>query len=148
MSAEPEREVRLALFRLFVQHGRRPEKHEVAREAGVGVDEVSAAYERLAADRAIVLTPAGDDVWMANPLSATPTAFRVEVGERSYWGSCIWDALGVVAMLGGDGSVRTACPDCSGPLAIAVRGGALERSEGIGHFAVPAARWWENIAFT
>jgi hypothetical protein len=28
-----------------------------------------------------------------------------------------------------------------------VRGGALVRGEGVVHFAVPAARWWENLAF-
>jgi hypothetical protein len=29
-----------------------------------------------------------------------------------------------------------------------VRGGRLVRSEGMLHFAVPARRWWDNVAFT
>jgi hypothetical protein len=38
---------------------------------------------------------------MAMPLSAIPTPFQVEVGGRHFFGNCIWDALGIVAMLGG-----------------------------------------------
>ncbi len=85
---------------------------------------------------------------MANPLSAVPTPFVVEVGERSYYGNCVWDALGVPAMLGRDGSVSTQCPDCAEPLKLAVRDRRLARAEGLVHYAVPARHWWEDIGYT
>jgi hypothetical protein len=36
---------------------------------------------------------------MANPFSAVPTPFLVRSGDRSWYGNCIWDALGIPAML-------------------------------------------------
>ena len=67
---------------------------------------------------------------------------------RSYHGNCVWDALGVIAMLGSDGEVETSCADCDSPLELSVRDGALAPTDTVVHFAVPAARWWEDIVFT
>ena len=86
---------------------------------------------------------------MANPLSAVPTIFRVQTGEdASYWGNCIWDALGIIAMLGGDGRIDTSCPDCGDALELNVEAGKLQPTDAVVHFAVPAARWWQNIGYT
>ena len=92
--------------------------------------------------------PGTTQVWMAAPLSAVPTAFRVETPRGEFWGNCIWDGLGVVSMLGGDGTVETHCPDCEEPMTLRVEHRDLVEGEGIAHFAVPAARWWDNIGFT
>lgn len=141
--------VRIALFARFAALGRLPSRSEVADAAGVAETDVAAAYRALAADRVIVLAPGTDDPWMVNPFSATPTPFRAEAGGRAYWANCIWDALGVVAMLGGTGAVRTPCPDCGEPIHVEVEDGRLAAEPGlVVHFAVPAAQWWENIAFT
>jgi hypothetical protein len=83
----------------------------------------------------------------AEPLSAIPTPFRVEIGGRRFFGNCIWDALGVVAMLGGTGTVRTWCPDCHEQMSVAVAENRLAAGEGVVHFAVPAAHWWDDIGF-
>jgi hypothetical protein len=141
-------DVRLHLYRSFVEGGQPPSVAETAAELGRDEDEIAAAYRRLEAARVIVLAPGTVNIWMANPLSAVPTAFAVDVDGRSYWGSCIWDALGVVAMLGGTGRVETACADCGEPMTLAVEDYTLVPADGVAHFAVPAARWWDNIGFT
>ena len=51
-------------------------------------------------------------------------------------------------MLGGTGRVETVCPDCGDPLVYDADGYELRAAEGVVHFAVPAARWWENIGYT
>jgi hypothetical protein len=85
---------------------------------------------------------------MANPFSAVPTPFRVLADDgRSWWGNCIWDALGILAMLAVDGIVDTTCPDCGEPLQLRIERERLEPVEAVVHFAVPAARWWDNIGF-
>ena len=85
---------------------------------------------------------------MAPPFSAVPTAFRVETPRGAYWGNCIWDGLGIVGMLGGEGTVQTRCADCDEPMALRVEAGELVDGDGLAHFAVPAARWWDDIGFT
>jgi hypothetical protein len=147
LSAELDRAVRVALFDLFVELERAPAPEEVAARTSVAIAAVRASYERLHEGHVIVLDPDSRDVWMANPFSAVPTPFRVRIGERSWFGNCIWDGLGICAMLGGRGTVETECPDCGEPLSLTVREGRAH-GEGVAHFVVPAARFWDDIGFT
>jgi hypothetical protein len=143
-----DNDVRLHVYGTFVEVGAPPSVAETASALARGADEVADAYRRLEQAHVIVLAPGTLNVWMANPLSAVPTAFEAETERGTFFGNCIWDALGVVAMLGGRGHVRTACADCGEPIALPVEDYALGPVDGVAHFAVPAARWWENIAFT
>ena len=142
-------EVRLHLYERFLADGRPPTAAETAEALGLPTEEAEAAYERLEQGHVIVLAPGTKDVWMANPLSAVPTPFRVITEDgRSWWGNCVWDGFGVLAMVGADGVVSASCPDCGEPLELRVRSGELEPVDAVVHFAVPAARWWDNIGFT
>jgi Alkylmercury lyase len=142
-------DVRLHIYRTFVRTGRPPTASETATALGISEDEAADAYRRLHDGHVIVLEPDSLDVWMANPLSARPTGFRVRTADgRAYYGSCSWDGPGVLAMLGLDGTVSTACPDCDEPLTMEIRGGELQPIDAVAHFAVPAARWWEDIGHT
>ncbi len=145
---ELDARVRLAIYERFVECCAPPSASEVAAALGVAQGAVEEAFRRLETDRVIVLAPGTLNVWMANPLSAVPTDFRVRVARGVYWGNCIWDGLGVVAMLGGDGVVTTHCADCREPMELRVERGELLDAGGLAHFAVPARRWWENIGFT
>ncbi len=141
-------EVRLLIYERFVAEGRPPSVAQAAEALDAAEDEVASAYRELERARVIVLAPGTMDIWMANPLSAVPTPFRAETERGSYWGNCVWDGLGIVAMLGGQGSLETSCPDCGEAMSFRVRRGELEPVDAVVHFAVPAARWWDNIAFT
>lgn len=127
-----------------MDEGRPPVPPEIAGAVGRPQADVEASLRRLAGAHVLVLAPGTPSVWMANPLSALPTPFRVEAGGRAWYGNCIWDALGVLAMLDAEGDVRTWCPDCGDPRVVSVRGGAVS-GEGVVHYAVPAARWWDDI---
>ena len=144
-----DRDVRLAVYRKIVEEGRPPTTPEMAVGLGVQTLDVEASLRRLADDHVLVLAPGTPYVWMANPFSAIPTPFEVDVGDRLYFGNCIWDALGIPACLHADARIRTSCPDCSEPLSLDVRDGQLGSSaEGVIHFAVPAAHWWDDIGST
>lgn len=145
---ELDNRVRMALYERFVEDGEPPGAGEVADALGIAAADAEAAFRRLHEAHIIVLTPATTQVWMAAPLSAVPTDFRVETTRGEFWGNCVWDGLGVVSMLGGEGTVRTRCPDCGEPMALRVEGGQLLETDGLAHFAVPAKRWWDNIGFT
>jgi hypothetical protein len=141
--------VRLHIYETFLADGAPPSVANTSRALGLASNDAAAAYDRLAAGRVIVLEPRTRDVRMAAPLSAVPTRFRVRVGDgRSYYANCVWDALGVLAMLGQNGDVDATCADCDAPVELRVTDGALAPSDAVVHFAVPAARWWEDIVFT
>jgi hypothetical protein len=146
--------VRLAVMDSFVG-GTTPSVGAVARTLGAEIAAVEGAFDRLAAGRAIVLTPGTRDIRMAAPFAGVPTDFRVRVGERSYYANCIWDAVGIPAMLAGaarsaDARIETECADCSAPVGLTVDAGHLTTDVpgAVVHFAVPAARWWADIVFT
>jgi Alkylmercury lyase len=133
--------VRLAVYRCFVDEGRPPVPAEVAETLATDQALVEDSLRRLAEAHVLVLAPGTPYVWMANPLSAVPTPFQVDTGVRRFFGNCIWDALGVVAMLGGTGTVTTWCPDCHEQMSVTVADNRLVSRAGVAHFAVPAAHW-------
>jgi hypothetical protein len=144
-----DNDVRLYLYRHFVEHAQPPSVGETAEALGISEGEAGRGYRRLAEGHVIVLEPGTLDVWMANPLSARPTPFRVRTDDgREYFGNCTWDAPGVLGMLHTDGVVDTTCPDCDEPLRLEIRDGELQPLRAVGHFAVPAARWWDDIGYT
>ena len=139
--------VRLRVLHAFLA-GETPTVASVAAKLRESVDEIAESFDRLAAGRAIVLVPGTHHIRMAAPFAGRPSDFHVTIGPRRYDANCIWDALGIPAMLGGaDADIDTVCQDCGAPLRLSVRDRKVT-GEGIVHFGVPAARWWEDIGFT
>jgi hypothetical protein len=139
--------VRAYLYERFVALGAPPTAPEAAEALGLDAEEAAAAYRRLADDHVIVLKPGTTDVLMAFPLSARPTPFLVTTELGTYFGNCVWDALGIPAMLGHDARIETDCADCGQSMRLEIDQGEL-RADGVAHFAVPAAHWWDDIGFT
>ncbi len=140
--------VRLHVYQRAAETARVPKPDEIAAAIGQPESEVEKSIHRLAADHVWFLAPGTANIWAANPYCAVPSNFRVSARGRTYWGVCIWDALGIAAILDADATIAARCGDCNEEMVLEVRNGALARGEGVVHFAVPAIRWWENIAFT
>ncbi len=143
-----DREVRVFVFRQAADTGRVPKPDEIAAGLGRPQPEVEDAIRRLAANRVWFLAPGTPNIWAANPFCAVPSNFRVDARGRTYWGICIWDALGIPAALHADATITARCGDCDQEIVLEVRGDALVGGEGLVHFGVPAARWWDNIGYT
>ncbi len=139
--------IRLLVYRFFVETGQTPTRSEIAHQAKVSLDQVTAAFERLAKGKALVLQPGSGEVLMAEPFSAVPTAFEVRCGEMSWWGNCIWDALGIPAMLDQDATVHTSWGACGEAMRLDVKAGELLPANGVVHYSVPAHRWWQDVVF-
>ena len=113
------------------------------------LEEVEEALRDLADQDVIALVPGTSYVWLAHPFSAAAAPFRVVSGDRTWDAICIWDALGVLALVGRDGRVDTRCPDCAGEISVEVRDGNVVGSEQyVAHFGVPASRWYEDVGYT
>jgi hypothetical protein len=98
---------------------------------------------RSLAEQHVVVLGDEDRIVMAHPFAAHDDGARVEAGERTWRGSCAWDAFGIVAALElGEARVT----DASGVRVAFREGRPVE--DAVFHVAVPAARWWSDIGFT
>ena len=145
---EHDLRLRNITYALFVELGRAPSLVEVALTSGAEIGEVAASWRRLHDEHALVLNIEGNAIRMANPFSAVPTPFRVEAGGRLWYGNCAWDAFGICAALDTDGGVETSCPDCGKPIALDIRDRRPSDESLFFHCLLPAARWWDDVAFT
>jgi alkylmercury lyase-like protein len=145
--AEFDNSLRLYTYRQVVATGKAPTVAQAAAEMGGSEAAVRAAYARLGESHAFMLTEKGE-LWRVAPFSAIPTPFPVESGGRTYYANCIWDALGVPAMLGQDATIPASCACCNLEMTLRVKAGSLLPHEGVIHVAVPARRWYEDVVFT
>ena len=141
-----DKQVRHYIYEQFVKTGHAPTILDCAQTFSRPITEVHAVFQRLADGRALVLQSSGE-ILMAEPFSAVPTAFSVEVGSQAWWGNCIWDALGILAMLQEDGRVVTACGCCNDAMHIEIRNGHLIDASGCVHMALPPKDWWKDVVF-
>lgn len=148
ITEEFDLQVRKAVYDVAMQRGYPPTQLEASFLLQANTQEVGAAFQRLAAGRVLVLQPESGEILMASPFSAVPTPFLVQLDAYSCYGNCIWDALGVLAMLKKDGRIATSCPDCGTALEVRVANGSVQATQGLIHFTIPALHWWDDVVFT
>jgi len=141
--------VRLKVLEIARETTRVPDATEVALALGSSTDDVVVSFHHLGESHVYVLEPTDPArLRMANPFSAVPTPFLVHAGGRSYFGNCVWDALGVVSLLGGTGRLETRCPDCQAPLSMEIQDRRVVRADGVVHFGTARRHWWDDIIHT
>lgn len=145
---EFDTQVKLAVYRHFAETGRKPSPTEVGDRTSGGVESVLAAYQRLRAQRVLVLEADGSSIRMAPPFSGVPTQHVIEAGGKQYFANCAWDALGVPAALQTPAIVHSRCEQSGEPLHLKVGLQGPEVSDWLFHCLVPAAKWWDDIVFT
>ena len=139
--------VRAAINEGFLERGAAPTGEELAHQLGVDLDAVFETLRRLAGHGSISLRPATLDLWTAPPFSATPTPHRVDVAGRLLWGGCVWCALGICALAGAPGTIRTVLGGEGPEVALEVGADGPAASSRVVHFAVPARRWSESLGY-
>ena len=141
--------VKLYIYETLAQTTRPPTSTEAAKRLNSPVEEVEATFERLHKKRLLVPEP-GDPsrIRMAPPFSGIETAFRVNINSKTYYANCAWDALGIPAALHADGTVEAEDGQTGEAMTLTIREGKPLPEPCVIHFAVPAARWWEDIIHT
>jgi hypothetical protein len=144
--------LRRAVYETLAAEGRAPSVAELARRLDVDGAAVTGGLRVLARRHALVLSADGDAVRMAHPFSAAPMGFVVSPADgrdhRRWWGGCGWDSFGIVAALGVDALIDTACPACGRQHRVAAGPERPPRPSLPVHFMVPAARWWDDVVHT
>ena len=141
-------QVRSHIYDACLRRGRPPLVEELSSLLNTTEQQVQGALTNLAEAHMMVLQSDGGEILMAQPFSAVPTPFLVETAQFSCYANCIWDGLGVAAMLHQDVHIQTSCADCGQALELQVIGGEVRGLDGVIHFALPARRWWADIVFT
>jgi Alkylmercury lyase len=140
--------LRLAVYRYFADKGGSPTLREMSDSLGVQSEEIRQGYKRLHAQRLLVPSEDGESIRMAPPFSGVETQHRVHVSGRAYFANCAWDSFGIVAALGGTGTVSSRCESSRDPLFLSITPSGPPPSSWLFHVVVPAASWWEDIVFT
>jgi hypothetical protein len=141
--------VKLNIYASIASTARMPSAPDVAQELNAPLTEVLAAFQSLHQKR--LLVPEPDDpscIRMAPPFSGIETPFRVTAQGKQYYANCAWDAFGIPSALHADASVHTEDAYSGEPITLEVRDGQPVPQSCVIHFAVPAARWWEDILYT
>jgi hypothetical protein len=139
--------LRLFVYRHILRHQNSPTVAQMEKGLASSTQKVRASLARLSESHAFMLQENGE-LWRAAPFSCIPTAFPVKIGRRSWFGNCIWDALGIPAMLGRDALIEASCGCCNHEMPIEVRAGKLRSDPGMIHIAVPARDWYKDVVFT
>jgi hypothetical protein len=138
---------RAFIYARFASTARPPSVTQTATELGLSPELVAALYRQLHDRHAILLEDGTTDIRMANPFSAVPTPFCVQVGTRNYWANCAWDALGIPAALHTSATVTASCAASGVPLPLRVTDAQVEGA-GLVHFALPLRHWYDNLIHT
>jgi hypothetical protein len=146
-SPDFEARLRLFVYRHILRYEKSPTLAEMVKSLASSTRQVRASLARLSQSHALMMQDNGE-LWRAAPFSCIPTAFPVRVGRRSWFANCIWDALGIPAMLGRGASIEASCGCCNSRMPIEVRAGKVFSGRGIIHIAVPARDWYKDVAFT
>ena len=146
---EFETQVKLAIYDITAQTGVVPDSSAVADKLNVDEAEVLAGFGRLHKKRLLLPEP-GDPtrIRMAPPFSGVATKFPVEANGKLYYANCVWDAYGIAAALHCDAISRASDGHTGEPLTLEVKNNAPVSQPYLAHFAVPAARWWDDLVFT
>ena len=131
----------------MIRTGECPPIAEMCKSLKASPKLVRASLARLSESHAFMQQENGE-LWRVAPFSTIPTPFPVTVGKRSWFGNCIWDALGIPAMLGKNAKIGASCGCCNLAMPIDVRGAKLHAGRGLIHIAVPARDWYKDVAFT
>ena len=142
-----DKRVRLFVYRHLLSRQRCPTVAEIVRGLHATSGKVHASLTRLSESHAF-MTQDNGELWRAAPFSCIPTGFPVRVGKKSWFGNCIWDALGIPAMLNKDARIGASCGCCNFEMPIEIKRGKLRAGEGIIHIAVPARDWYRDVVFT
>jgi hypothetical protein len=141
------RAVRVAVYRAVERTGQAPTAVDVARATSATPEAIERAYLALADAHVIVLEPDGVTLRWAPPFSLVPTRYRVRAGRSSWFAPCAWDAFGIAAALDCDVKIDAVCAASGEPIGCGVEHD-LAYGAGVIHLLVPAAHFWDDIAYT
>jgi hypothetical protein len=146
LSSEQVR-VRQLITRTFVEKGRPPQLSELENLVSLDAAQVKQILNSLANNKALVLHPKTDEVWIAHPFSSSPNSFWIEEieGKMGWWSNCAWCAMGVAALVSRPVRLISRWGGEKETFTLEVKDGLLEKTDFVVHFATPVPKLWDNV---
>jgi hypothetical protein len=119
----------------------------MAARLQVDLPAIHASLHRLHAHHGVLLLPGTSLVWMAHPFSLSPTATWVssgDKGDKGWWAPCLWCAMGISELAGGDVQVRTRLGGEAEEITLRVQGGEVSEKLLV-HFPLEPRVAWNNV---
>jgi hypothetical protein len=130
----------------LIETGICPTNANLAQTLGASETALEEQLCSLADIHGVVLHSHSCRPWIIHPFSLTPTLNWIEGPKKSWWAPCIWCALGVATLVGGETRLHTRFGAEGEPLIIALRNGEpIFTQEVRVHFAIPPANAWDNV---
>jgi len=141
-------EIRLFVYRHFVETTRPPVVNETATHFNLSHEEAASAYKKLHRHHALFLQPGTHKILMANPFSGVATSFQVHANDKTYFANCAWDSLGIPAALHADAEIEATCAQSGEPIHLRVAGTQVQGKDTLVHFLVPFREWYNDLTVT
>lgn len=140
--------VRTFIYQHFAATTRAPGLTDIVQHFQLSKEEATDILKALHEIHALFLDSNGA-IRIANPFSAVPTPFAVDVHGITYWANCAWDSFGVIAALQAtDGVIQATCAQSDTPLQLQIHQGEVVATPAIIHILVPFRAWYQNMVFT
>ena len=141
--------VRAFIYEHFAESTCAPAIDDIARRFDITSEQAGQALATLHERHALFLEPGTTNVRLANPFSAIPTPFKVDVRGKSYWANCAWDCFGiVVALHASEASIYSTCAHSGSALCISITHDQIISMGEIVHVFVPFQHWYDDLVFT
>lgn len=139
--------VHAKVIRHFLDYGFAPDVAALADQCACSEDIIRGSLGILQQEHGLILHPDSDRIWVAHPFATQSTNFWITSGRQSWWGNCIWCALGVAALVQKDIVIETRIGGEIKPVSIHITDGELVDENLFGHFTTPLRQVWDNPHF-
>lgn len=138
-----EDRVRIALLKMYAEHGRAPDVADLATRVGVTAPQLEAMLTSLETRDVIVRDRGTSRIIGAYPFTEEETEHRVNLGAHTLNAMCAIDALGIGAMYDRDVRIRSSCRMCGSTIEVAT----LNRGSELAYWTPETAIVWFGIRY-
>jgi len=139
-------QIHYEIIRGMIDEGTCPTNVQLSLKLGISEIKIEELLQALSDIHGVVLHSHNHTPWIIHPFSTTPTLNWIDNGQRGWWAPCVWCALGVATLVGGNLRIHSRIGGESESVVIPVHNGLPTLVEDIWvHFAEPPARAWDNV---
>lgn len=143
--SEFQEKVRSALTQQIAERGHAPSNDQLAASLGCSRHEIEEALLALHSSHSLLLHPHKLEPWVVHPFSLYPASCWVQVGDRGYWATCLYCALGIASALKVDADIFTRFGGESEQCVVRVRDQDIMEKDLVFHLSTPMMKWWDNV---